>query len=69
MFLKTNIAYLLIRTHTCAYQGVKNVSFLGNVVYVLSEWLLALQKNIIFAHFKQKMIFFQKETYFAVTLR
>ena len=45
MFLKTNIAYLLIRTHTRAYQGVKNVSFLGNVVYVLYEWLLALQKT------------------------
>ena len=45
MFLKTNIAYLLIRTHTCAYQGVKNVSFLGNVVYVLYEWLLALQNT------------------------
>ena len=26
-FRKTNISYLLIRTRTCAYQGVRNVCF------------------------------------------
>ena len=34
---KTNISYPLIRTRTCAYQGVKNVSFSGNLAYVLNE--------------------------------
>ena len=28
-FPKTNISYPLIRTHTCLYQGVRNVSFFG----------------------------------------
>ena len=36
-FQKTNISYLLIRTRTCAYQGVKNVSFLEKFSYVLNE--------------------------------
>ena len=27
IFRKTNISYYLIRTRTCAYQGVRNVSF------------------------------------------
>ena len=26
-YRKTNISYLLIRTRTCAYQGVRNVCF------------------------------------------
>ena len=38
IFLKTNISYLVIRKRTCAYQGVRNVSFLENFVYVLNEW-------------------------------
>ena len=29
---KTNISYPLIRTHTCAYQGVRNVRFSENLV-------------------------------------
>ena len=35
-FPKTIISHPLIRTHTCAYQGVRNVSFLENVAYVLN---------------------------------
>ena len=31
IFRKTNISYPLIRTRTCAYQGVRNVSFLENL--------------------------------------
>ena len=34
---KTNISYPLIRTRTCAYQGVKNVSFSEDFAYVLNE--------------------------------
>ena len=30
----------LIRTFTCAYQGVRNVSFSKNVAYVLYGWPL-----------------------------
>ena len=30
IFRKTNISYPLIRTRTCAYQGVRNVSFSEN---------------------------------------
>ena len=29
-FSKTNISYSLIRTRACAYQGIKNISFLGD---------------------------------------
>ena len=31
IFRKTNISYPLIRTRTCAYQGVRNVRFLENL--------------------------------------
>ena len=36
IFRKTNIYYPLIRTRTCAYQRVRNVSFPENFAYVLS---------------------------------
>ena len=36
-FSKTNISYPNIRTSTCAYQGVRNVSFPENFAYVLNE--------------------------------
>ena len=39
-FSKTNIFYSLIRTRTCAYQGIRNISFLGDLAYVLNEWSL-----------------------------
>ena len=39
-FQKTNISYPLIRTHTCAYQEVKNISYSWNFVSVLNEWSL-----------------------------
>ena len=29
VFRKANISYLLIRTRTCGYQGVRNVRFFG----------------------------------------
>ena len=34
---KKHISEHLIRTHKCAYQGVRNVSFEENFAYVLSE--------------------------------
>ena len=37
IFRKTNISYRLIRTRTCVYQGVRNISFSENFVYVLIE--------------------------------
>ena len=40
IFRKTNISNLLIRTRTCAYLGIKNVSFPGNFSYVLNGWSL-----------------------------
>ena len=33
IFRKTNISYPLIRTRTCAYQGVRNVRFSENLAY------------------------------------
>ena len=36
IFRKTNISNPLIRTRTCAYQGVRNVSFSENFAYVLN---------------------------------
>ena len=32
IFRKTNISYPLIRTRTCAYQGIRNVRFSENLV-------------------------------------
>ena len=40
IFRKTNISNPLICTRTCAYQGVRNVSFSGNFAYVLNGWPL-----------------------------
>ena len=39
-FRKTNISYPLMRRRTCAYQGVRNVSFSENFAYALNEWPL-----------------------------
>ena len=39
-FLETNIAYLLICTRTCGYQGDKNVSLSESFAYVPNEWSL-----------------------------
>ena len=36
IFRKTNISNPLIRTRTCAYQGVRNISFSENFPYVLN---------------------------------
>ena len=40
IFRKTNISNPLIRTRTCAYQGVRNISFSENFSYVLNGWPL-----------------------------
>ena len=44
IFRKTNISNPLIRTHTCAYQGIRNVSFSENFAYILNPedhgWML-----------------------------
>ena len=37
IFRKTNISYLLIRTHKCAYQRVRNVSLAEIFDYVITE--------------------------------
>ena len=36
-FQKTNVSYPVKSTPTCAYQGVRNVSFLENFVDVSNE--------------------------------
>ena len=38
IFRKTNISNPLIRTRTCAYQEVRNVSFSENFAYVHNGW-------------------------------
>ena len=38
IFRKTRNSYPLIRISTCAYQGLRIVSFLNNFAYLLSEW-------------------------------
>ena len=48
-FQKTNISYSLIRNkRTCAYQGVRNVSFLENFAYVLNERSLMRNEKVDF---------------------
>ena len=42
IFRKTNIFNPLIRTRTCAYQEIRNVSFSENFAYVLNGWLLCV---------------------------
>ena len=37
IFRKINLSYPLIRTLMCAYQGVRNVSFLENFTQVLRQ--------------------------------
>ena len=44
MFRKTNISNPLIRTRTCAYQGVRNVSFSKHLrTYLMDDPLLGKQ--------------------------
>ena len=38
IFQKTNISNPLIGTRTCAYQGIRNVSFSENFAHVLNGW-------------------------------
>ena len=47
IFRKTNISNPLIRIRTCAYQGVRNVSFSENFAYLLNGWSL----HYIFIYF------------------
>ena len=37
LFRKTNTSYPLIRTLTCGFQGVRNVSFLENFANILNK--------------------------------
>ena len=37
---KTKFFYRLVRTRSCAYQGVRNFSFSENFAYVINEWPL-----------------------------
>ena len=39
-FLKNSYSYPLIRTRTCTYQSVRNISFSENFANVLDEWPL-----------------------------
>ena len=49
IFQKTNIAYPLIRTRACAYQGVRNVCFSENVAFfVLRLDLLPYYRRVMF---------------------
>ena len=45
---KINISHLLIRTRTCAYQGVGNVSLSEYFAHVLCEWSQGLYSAMIF---------------------
>ena len=40
IFRKTSISYPLLRPRASAYQGVKNASFLGGFVYIVTRWSL-----------------------------
>ena len=42
-FAKNNISYSVIRTRTCMYQRVRNVSFLENPTYTLNDSLPGCQ--------------------------
>ena len=42
IFRETNISNPLIRTRTCVYQGVRNVSFSENFVYIPNGWPLSI---------------------------
>ena len=51
---KLNISYPLIPARTCAYQGVRNVSFSGNFANILNEWSICIFQlflNIFLAMF------------------
>ena len=57
IFQKTNISYPLIRTRTCVYQGLRNVSFSENFAYVLNGrfpayiiFLACTFKTLVFKH-------------------
>ena len=50
IFRKTNISNPLICTSSCAYQGVRNVSFPENFAYLLNGWPLS-RKNLRFLSF------------------
>ena len=48
IFRKTNISNPLMRTRTCTYQGVRNVSFSENFAYVFNGWPPTNQKCTLF---------------------
>ena len=50
IFRKTNISNPLLRTRTCAHQGIRNVSFSETFAYVLNEWPLSGMSKSSSAH-------------------
>ena len=42
---KRSTSYPLIRTYSCTYHGIRNVSFSEYFAYVINEWLLVPVKN------------------------
>ena len=46
-FTKFSETYLLIRTRTCAYQGVRNISISENFTKAWNEWCLSILSSIL----------------------
>ena len=64
IFRKTNILCPLIPARTCAYQGLRDVSFSENVSNVLNEWSLSHQIKMIQSQGSRVI----QETYLKFTL-
>ena len=58
IFQKSDITSPLIPTHTCAYQGVKNVSFSEKFACVLPRWFLT--KTLFYVYVPDKNIQIKK---------
>ena len=56
IFRKTNISDPLIRTRTCVYQGVKNVSFWEKLAYLINEWP-------IYTNYSRHQLFKRKKSF------
>ena len=46
-FTKFSETYLLIRTRTCAYQGVRNISISENFTKAWNKWCLSILSSIL----------------------
>lgn len=58
IFQKSDITSPLIPTHTCAYQGVKNISFSEKFACVLPRWFLT--KTLFYVYVPDKNIQIKK---------